>query len=187
MPDELAEMATLHKLARADFNLLLEAGTFADDERVELIDGLLVKKPPAGPEHARPIRRLARLLILAFQHRDDVEIDVQNPFAADNHYQPLPDLAVIPRWDDESGLPGRAYLMIEVSRSRLRFDRIVKARLYARIGVPEYWIVNVIDGVIEVHRDPTPDGYRVVDTRRPGDSVTLVAFPTVTVAVADVL
>ena len=130
---------------------------------------------------------LIRLLVLALQEREDVEVDVQNPFAAGDHYQPLPDLAVIPRWDDRSGLPSIAYLMIEVSRSRLRYDRIVKQRLYARIGVPEYWIVNVIEGVIEVYRDPTPDGYRVVRTHQPGDTITLLAFPAVTVAVADVL
>ena len=187
MPDELAEMATLRKLTRVEFNNLLELGTFAESERVELIDGLLVNKPNAGPEHARPIRRLTRLLVLAFQDSTDVEVDVQNPFAAGDHYQPLPDLAVIPRHDDRLGLPSEAYLMIEVSRSRLRFDRIVKARLYARIGVPEYWIVNVVDSVVEVHRDPTPDGYRVIETHRAGDTITLVSFPAVSVAVADVL
>ena len=186
MPDELAALgAQVHKISRAQFNAMVEAGVFEEEsDHIELIDGLLVKKPRASPPHARAVRRTARALTFALA-AEDVEIAPQNPFAAEEYYQPEPDVAVIPRSDDVSDHPSLAFLMVEVSRSRLRFDRITKQRLYARLGIAEYWIVNVVDTVVEVYRDPKPDGYASVETRRPGESVTLVSFPTVSVAVAD--
>jgi Uma2 family endonuclease len=83
--------------------------------------------------------------------------------------------------------PSRAYLVIEVAVSSLRFDRTVKAGVYAEAGVPDYWVVNLLDGQIEVHREPTPRGYRVVTTYRRGERVALLAFPDLTIAVDDVV
>jgi Uma2 family endonuclease len=190
MPPDLASIAMVHKITRTEFNAMVEAGIFADEksrDQLELIDGMLVVKPGPSPEHSRAVRRLLKILGNGLAQRDDVEISVQDAFAAGELYQPIPDLYVLPRWDDPTDHPDRAFLVVEVSRSRLRFDRTIKHALYARVGIPEYWIVNVIDHVIEVHRDPRPDGYASLTRAVPGDVIQSLAFPAISVDVADVL
>lgn len=190
MPQDLFETADVRKLTRGEFNAMLEAGVLDPEDGInedvlELIDGLVVRKPRQSPEHARAIRRLNKMLMRVLVERDDLELDVQNPFAADDYNEPKPDFALIAQQGEAPDLPDRAFLMIEVSRSRLRFDRIIKHRMYARIGVPEYWIVNVDDQVVEVYREPTPDGYGSVELRRVGEEIHPAAFPELSVTVAD--
>ena len=191
MADDLSEMATVHKLTRAQFHALYEAGVLRDgddtieDPKVELIDGRIVTRPMPSPQHSYATRRLLRRLVQAFLDRPEVEVDCQGSFFAEEYYEPQPDLAIIPRWDDATELPSRAFLIVEVSRSRLRYDRMVKQPLYARIGVPEYWIVNVVDREVEVYRQPSADGYRSVETRREGDVIAPAEFPDVTIEVSE--
>jgi Uma2 family endonuclease len=79
--------------------------------------------------------------------------------------------------------PTEAHLIIEVSDSSLRYDRDEKARLYASCGVPEYWVVNLVERVVEVHREPSASGYRQVTTAPKGARLRLLAFPDVELAV----
>lgn len=113
------------------------------------------------------------------------------PRALDEESAPEPDLAVVPgrRADYRARHPGRPVLVVEVADASLRFDR-----RDARAGVPEYWIVNVIDRVLEVHRDPLPDPaatygwrYRTLDRLDRGATVEPPALPGTRVAVADLL
>ena len=82
----------------------------------------------------------------------------QLPIAPDDYSEPQPELAVLAGTVDdfEADHPATALLVVEVSESSLRFDRGRKARLYARARIPEYWIVNLVEGHLEVHRDPEP-------------------------------
>jgi Uma2 family endonuclease len=78
--------------------------------------------------------------------------------------------------------------LIEVSDTSLDFDREIKLPLYAQAGIRELWIVNLVEGCLEVHRGPTPDGrYRDISVLRPGDEVEIVALPGIKFAVADLL
>jgi Uma2 family endonuclease len=124
------------------------------------------------------------------------EVRSQGPIALDDASEPEPDVAVVrggPR-DYAEAHPADPVLVVEVALSSLGFDREHKASLYARAGRPEYWIVNLVDRVLEVRREPAPSfsapygwDYRVVETLGPEQRVRLLAAPVAEIAVADLL
>jgi Uma2 family endonuclease len=181
---ELLGPERVRRLKRGEYDQLVEAGSF-EDERVELLHGVLVSMSPNHPEHAGPIMRLTKLLVRAVGDRADVR--VQLPYSASDESEPEPDIAVVPLgpWDHEH--PARAHLVIEVAVSSVTKDRELKAPLYAASGVTEYWIVNVAEQCVEVFRDP--DGTRFSNETRHGReaSLTIVALSGVVVRVGDVI
>jgi len=172
----LITRAEFHELARTDF--------FDDDERVELIRGVLVTPPLPHPRHDAIVQRLTRLLVLAI--RDRAWVRVNTAFGADDHSEVLPDLAVVPDGDYDAECPTSAWLLVEVALSSLRKDRRVKGPLYAENGVPEYWIVNADDRVVEVHTRPHAGHYSAIETVPIGGLIRLVSLPDVEIAVRDV-
>jgi len=101
--------------------------------------------------------------------------------------EPEPDLMVSPLDDYDTAHPDEAYLLIEVSESSLSKDRGIKRRIYAERGVPEYWIVNLVDRCVEVYTEPQGDGYRTLVTYERGQSIRLARFEDVEVRVSDVM
>lgn len=170
-------------LRRSEFHQLGELGAFAD-ERVELLDGVLVAMSPLGARHCHAVDVLTELLILALAGRALVR--VQEPIAASDQSEPQPDLAVVRREPFLDDHPRSAFLLIEVAESSLAQDRGVKSLIYARAGVPEYWVVDLVGRVIEVHTGPSEAGYRDVVRRLPGEELRPVGFPDVVVPVARV-
>ena len=167
-------------LRRVEYDQLVALGTF-EGERIELIGGALRRMSPIGPPHTSTVDVLNQLMVLALAGRAWVR--TQGSFAADELSEPEPDLCILPLGDYHSAHPREAHLIIEVSDSSLRYDRGEKAQLYAACGVPEYWIVNLVDRVVEVHREPAPNGYRQLTTVRKGERLRLLAFPDVELAV----
>jgi Uma2 family endonuclease len=170
-------------LKRSEYDRLVAMGAF-DDERVELLYGTLVAMSPQDPGHTSPIGRLNMLLVPALVGR--ALIRVQSPFIAADESEPEPDLAIVPLGDYRKAHPDRAHLLIEVAVSSAKKDRLVKAPLYARSGVDEYWLVDVANGRIEVYRDPSAGGYLRMADHGPGAKVVVEAFPDVAVRVDDV-
>jgi Uma2 family endonuclease len=168
-------------LRRAEYERLVELGAF-EDERVELLRGVLVDMSPNDPAHASSIDRLTMLLVPAMVGRAIVR--VQLPLIACDESEPEPDLAIVPVADYRRRHPDSAHLVIEVAISSLNKDRSVKAPLYAASDFSEYWIVNVPERVVEVHRSPTPDGYAALLRHGVDASVSPLAFPDVVVPVA---
>jgi Uma2 family endonuclease len=129
---------------------------------------------------------LNRLLVRALD--DGFKVLTQLPLTLDDDSEPEPDLAVVRAQDGASVTrhPGTALLVIEVAGDSLRFDRRTKAALYARTGIPEYWIVNLEETSIEVYRDPeTASGvHRQTLVVRRGETLTAVAVPAVRVDLA---
>jgi len=168
---------------------MIEAGILTEDDRVELIRGEIVPKMPSGSRHAGIIKRLISLLGSQIQGR--AILDSQNPVhLADS--EPEPDVAVLAPQADyyESSHPRPAdvFLLIEVADSSLDRDRDEKAPLYAENGIPEYWIVNLDDDTVLIHRGPQPEGmWASITAHGRGDTLTIAALPGVTVAVADVV
>jgi len=159
-----------------------DAGLF-QNERVELIEGVIVRMAPRGEPHDTVIERLSELLLPPLVGRARVRI--QLAFAASEYSEPEPDVAVVPR--DEPRMidhPARATLLIEVAASSLRFDRGTKAALYARAGVPEYWVVDVSKQTIEVHGAPDGERYTAVGLHRGNDVLAVPGFPDVSFTVA---
>ena len=182
--DELAAAAKyMRGLRRREYEQLVANGTF-ESERVELLEGLIVHTSPHGPLHA------GTLDLLLDQFRplaENARLRVQSAFAASDGSEPEPDLAVVPRGDYRTEHPNQAYLIVEVADSSLERDRTLKARVYCQSGVPEYWVVNLVDSKIVIFRSPGNGGYESVSTHRAGETISPIQFPELRVAVSDIL
>lgn len=175
---------TIRPLRRTEYEKMVELGLF-ENERVELIDGILIAMSPQGTRHAEVLRRLSELFFGTIRGRARVQL--QSPLACGDDALPEPDLALVPLGDYAHRHPDSAFLVIEVAESSLRKDRLAKGRVYARAGVPEYWIVNVGEGVVEVHKEPEATGYTRVREGRAGEILSPAAFADIEVKLADLL
>jgi Uma2 family endonuclease len=180
---------------RAEYARLIETGVFHPDERLELIGGELIVRERQGASHSLAIELINEALRAAFGA--GWRIRVQLPVALDDESEPEPDFSVVPGTPRQVPLdpkPARPALVVEVAESTLAFDRNVKSSLYARARVPDYWIVNLVDRVLEIYREPAAAGeapfgwrYGQIQTLRSGDSVSALALPSTRIAVADLL
>lgn len=178
-----------YRLTSAIFHEMVEKGILSEDDRLELIEGELVTMSPIGPEHMGVVNQIAQILIRQLEQRSIVSI--QGPIALDEFSEPQPDLALLSPRDDyyKHFLPRPAdvALVIEVADSSLAYDRAIMMPLYARAGVPEAWIVNLIERWIEVYRDPSPAGYTTLLKILSGKSIAPQAFDDAVVVVDDLL
>jgi len=184
---------TVKRWKRAEYERLVDLGVFAGDP-VELIGGHLIIAEPQNSPHATALGAADDALRAVLP--PGFIVRAQMPMALDDDSAPEPDLAVVSgrRADYGQGHPTRAVLVVEVADSSLHFDRREKGSLYARARIAEYWIVNLIDRVLEVYRDPESDaaaphgwGYRSVSRLAPPAVVTPVALPLAQVRVGDLL
>ena len=183
--EALLETERLRPLRRVEYERLGVEGFFDEDDRVELLEGVIVQMSPRGIRHDGILERLNRLFVLALLDRAAVR--PQLAYAASDISEPEPDLAIVPLADHTIAHPSEAFLLIEVSDSSLSKDRRVKSRIYAASSVPEYWVVDVNTGTIEVRTEPGAAGYGQLRVARPGDAIRLQAFSDVEIAVSDVL
>lgn len=178
-----------HRFTVDDYHRMAEAGVLREDDRVELLDGEVVVMSPIGDPHAACVNRLNRLLGARVGER--AIVSVQNPIQLDSHSEPQPDVALLRPRDDfyasATPRPEDTLLAIEVGDSSVRFDREVKAPLYARAGVPELWLVDLGMGEIRVCRQPAATGYGEVSVKRRGDDLSPQALADVVVRVDAVL
>jgi len=184
----------LKRWKRVEYERLVDKGVFVPGDRIELIDGLLVVAEPQSSPHYTATRLVERALARAFGEGWDVR--TQAPIALDDASEPEPDVAVV-RGDIRDYVavhPVDPVVVVEVALTSLASDRVHKSSLYARAGRPEYWIVNLIDRVLEVHRDPAPSpaapygwDYSTMEALGPGDSVQPLAAPTARIGVGDLL
>ena len=148
-----------------DYHRMGEAGILSEDERVELIEGELIVMSPIGDDHVWIVNYLN--MTLARQVADGAVVSVQNPLTLPPRNEPQPDVVVVSaecaRRRKRIGAAD-ALLVIEVADSSLAYDRDTKARIYARFGVREVWIVDVAARRIHVMLDPHDLGYRTAHT-----------------------
>jgi len=184
----------LKRWKRVEYERLVDRGVFEPGDRVELIDGLLLVAEAQSSLHYTAVLLVERALARAFG--DDWVVRTQAPIALDDASEPEPDVAVVRGGvrDFSAAHPADPVLVVEVAASSLAFDREHKASLYARAGRPEYWIVNLIDRVLEIGREPGPEpsapygwDYARVDVLGPGERVTALGAPGVGILVADLL
>src|SRR5437870_1358094 len=189
-----AERPGLHRWSRHEYGRLIEDGFLDEDEPIELLDGLLLVKEPQHSAHRTAVTLVAEAVRVAFG--DGWFVQVQSPIILDDRSEPEPDVAVVagaPR-DYVDAHPSRPALVVEVALSGLRRARGRKARAYARGGIDDYWILNLVDRVLEVHREPERREtgrprwvYASIATLRPHDVGTPLAAPAARIRVADLL
>ena len=186
--------AQVRRWTRQEYERMAAQGVFAPGERVELIEGEIVRMTPQASPHATAVGLTQDVVIRIFPQGFIVR--VQLPLALESHSMPEPDIAVIlgSRRDYRHTHPTTAVLVVEVADTTLPFDRIEKASLYAAAGIQDYWVLNLVDRVLEVYRDPGPQpgtpfghGYRTIRRLGPDDRVAPLAAPAAHLTVGDLL
>jgi Uma2 family endonuclease len=180
----LFEGETIRPLRRVEYDALTLKG-FYEDEKVELLFGMVVRMSPIDAGHSMAVTRISNHF--AFSLHGRAMVCTQAPFAASELSEPEPDVFVVPKDHDWKDHPGHAYLVVEVARSSLKRDRGPKAKLYAASSVEEYWIVDQINERVLVFRDPHEDTWRSQTSHKRGETIPLLRFPDVSIAVSDVL
>ena len=188
--DDAAVMPGRHKLDMHDYERMVMAGILGERDRVELIRGKIMDMAPIGQGHGGMVNAFTRALVLACEGK--AIVSVQNSIRLDRWSVPQPDFAVF-RYRADFYLegtrptPADALLLVEVADSPLRYDREVKLPLYAGAGIPEYWIVDLQQRVVDAYWRPEGDGYAETATHRGGDQVALSAAPEIVVTTPVVL
>ncbi len=168
-----------------DYEEMIRRGALTEYDKVVLIRGEIVPKMPTGPKHSGCLKKMNRTM--GVRVGDRAIVAIQDPVRLLDS-QPEPDLSLlVPRADFYTlshPEPHDILLLVEVSDSSLAVDRGLMKEIYAEAGIVEYWIVNLVDQSLEVHRGPLPDGsYRDERILKRGESIEVDALPGVVVAV----
>ena len=171
------------------YGRMLDLGLLGHDARVELIEGEIIDMSPIGRRHMAHVKRLGRFFYRSLGER--ATIGVQDALILGPQSAPEPDIVLL-RWRDDDyeavdPAPSDVLLIVEVADSSLAYDRETKGLVYAQAGILDFWIKNLVDRQIEVHRDPTPGGYKSIQVFKPGDVIRPLAFPDLDVAVSDII
>jgi Uma2 family endonuclease len=186
----VAEQEPRPRLITVDeFHRMWDAGIFDDGERIELLDGELIWMPPPSPPHSESTDRIVDMFYERFRKR--ARIGTQRPILLDGYSEPQPDIVLSRDRGDEYYTrhpgPGDVLLVVEVSLSSLRHDRGRKLHAYARSGIAEVWIVDLVHRRVEVYAELRDGAYAVTRIANPGDSVAPSAFPADAIPVASFL
>jgi Uma2 family endonuclease len=146
------------------YERLVARGGFGEDDPIELLDGVLVPKMPKSPQHSKSLLRCRRHLEELLPS-DAFHVRFEMPIRIPEYSEPEPDISIV-RGDDERFTnrnpgPDDAVLIVEVAETSLTRDRGEKRDLYARAGIPTYWIVNLVDRRVEVFEKPENGAYTV--------------------------
>jgi Uma2 family endonuclease len=179
----MSDRITRQRITVDEYYRMAEEGILQPDARVELIEGEIIDMPPMGSEHGGTVRELGRLLERSVG--DSVLVSAQLPVHLSDISEPVPDFALVRFRDDyyrkRHPGPEDTFLVIEVSYSSLRFDTQVKAQLYARHGIPEYWVVDLEGRRVRFFRSPRSDQYAEVTSTDTPSVVTPIALPDIRV------
>jgi Uma2 family endonuclease len=166
MSNLMHELPRRHRITVEHFYRMAEAGLFAEDERVELIEGEIIDVPPMGHSHAGVVGYLVELLMSSLDSR--AIIRSQLPLRLGQLSEPLPDIVVARAREDRyfgsHPTAEDAVVVIEVASTTLRFDRKVKVPMYARHAVPEVWVLDVSGAQIHLYRSPREGQYTSATT-----------------------
>lgn len=183
----ITEFPQRHAITAAEYLRMGEAGVFAPDARLELMDGEIIEMAPIGSRHVAVVNTLTALLIRRVADRAIVSI--QNSLILSDRTVPQPDLALLKPSPDRyfSALPAArdVLLMVEVADSTLRFDLETKAPLYARAGIAETWVIDVVAQRLRVFHNPGVDGYRFTEEMSGNQQVIAQALPDAAIIVSE--
>jgi Uma2 family endonuclease len=175
-----------HRITVDEYEAMSDA--FGPEQRLELIEGELIDMTPIGSLHASVVSRLNRLL--GQGAGDEAIVSVQNPIRLSDLTEPQPDLVLLrPRADFYAAAhptPSDVLLVVEVSDTTASFDRNIKRPLYATAGIPEVWIVDLPEGLVEIATVPSEDTYGRIRQFSTG-TMSPSVFPEISIAVRDVV
>ena len=172
-----------------EYYQMIELGLLKDYEKAEIIEGELISKMPIGEKHSAIVERLSE--ILHDELGKSVSLRNQQPIKFSDYNEPQPDLAILQRRDDfyfyEKPVPKDVLILIEVSDSTLKYDRDTKLALYAEAEIPEVWIVNLKNNIVEVHQKPSIGIYQLAQIYKSGEVVKSAILPNLEIEVDKIL
>jgi Uma2 family endonuclease len=181
----------VRRFTTSEYERMGTQGIFAPDERVELVEGEILVMTPQGSRHTTVVHACADQLRGAFG--TGFYVRIQSPLAIEPDSEPEPDVAVVLGSLDDYAKehPKTAVLIVEVADTTLSHDRR-KAAVYARARIQDYWIANLVDGVLEVHRNPGESekgtwSYADIKSLQPTETVHPLGAPKAKVKVSDLL
>lgn len=171
-----------------DYYKMIELGMLKDYERAEIIEGELIKKMTVGDRHAAIVNFLTKFFVKNVS--DEILVSVQNPVRLSDYDEPEPDLVLadLTKYDGKRHpRPAEILLVVEVSDSTVKYDRDVKLPLYAEAEVPEVWIVNIPNNIVEIHTHPSVGLYQSVKIFRRGETIETERLPNLGLRVNEIL
>jgi Uma2 family endonuclease len=171
-----------------EYYRMIELGLLKDYGKAEIMEGELIKKMTIGDRHAAVVNSLTRFFVKNVS--DDVLVSVQNPVRLSDYNEPEPDIALadLRKYDGKRHRqPAEIILIVEVSDSTLKYDRDVKLALYAEAEIPEVWIVNLPNDIIEVHQKPCVGIYQLAKIFKRGEILSSEILPELSIALDKIL
>jgi Uma2 family endonuclease len=183
----MTQLPTPYRFRVDDYHEMARAGILTEDDRVELLEGIIVAMPPIGSRHAWCVSRLNSML--SAKLGDSAVIWPQNPIVIGDDSEPQPDISILHSAASNKTLPtaSEVLLVIEVADSSGGYDRSTKGRLYADAGIAEYWIVDLAADRIDVFLEPRLGGYGVARSARRGEIVSPVKLQNIELSVNEIL
>ena len=173
----------------AEFERMGKVGIFAKDARLELIEGEIIEMSPIGSRHAACVKFLSRFLNRTLG--DEALVSTQDPIRINDFSEPQPEVALLRLRDDfykdAHPTPADVLLVVEVADTTVEYDRQIKAPLYAKAGIAEYWLVNLPDEQIEIYARPENGAYQLVTHARRPDAAESHSLASLSVSVAEVI
>ena len=176
------------RLTADEYQRMGQVGILSEDDRVELIDGELVAMTPIGPRHNACVNRT--LLAMVRSVGDNAIVQAQGSVRLDLYHEPQPDLVLLrPRADfyaSRHAGPDDILLIVEIAQSSIEYDRDVKARVYAELGIQEYWLADLNANLVSGYSAPKGGSFRRLEQYHRGQSIAPHMLPECAIAV-DVL
>jgi len=168
---------------------MIELGMLKDYEKAEIIEGELIQKMPIAERHSAVVEKLNEIL------RDElgksISLRNQQPVRFGEYNEPEPDLAILQRREDfysgNKPVPKDVLILIEVSDATLKYDRNTKLALYAEAEIPEVWIVNLPNDLIEIHQKPSSGIYQLTKIFKRGEQIESAMLPDLRLEVDQIL
>ncbi len=177
------------KFSVEDYHRFIEMGIFKPEERLELWEGEFVEMSPIGKRHAGVVAGMTAYLNHLFFNR--FVVWSQNPIILNDFSEPQPDVCVLEWRDDfyrnENATANDVLLAMEVSDSTVKYDRDIKFPKYAANGIPEAWLIDLENDRVEIHTEPTKNGYKLVKILHRDDIAESTVFEEIKIAVDDIL
>lgn len=179
----------VRQISVKDYHHMTKSGILRPDERVELLEGQIIKMAAKGTAHRAAVSRINHLL----ENRlgDRVLICLQDPIRLNDYSEPEPDIAVVRPdplyYEDHHPTPAEIFLLIEVADTSLKFDCEVKAPAYSCSGITEYWVLDVSDRKLHVYRSPSANSYQSETILSEALTIAPLAFPECIVTIKELL
>ena len=171
-----------------EYYKMIELGMLKDYEKAEIIEGELIQKMPIGDRHASAVNMLNRFF--SRNVSDEILVSIQNPIRLSDYNEPEPDLVLadLTKFDGKRHpRPAEVLLVVEVSDSTVKYDRSTKLSLYAEAEIPEVWIVNLQNNIVELHQKPSDGIYQLTKIFKRGESVESEMLPDLKLEVDHIL